>query len=83
MHACMHACIHIYHMCVHNTMEVLLNLKTGERASYQPNISDCTHAARLLSSHCSPFVSPQSPPAKPRDRRMALFNTAPPHHKHV
>ena len=30
---------------------------TGEIASYQPNISDCTHIARLFSSHCSPFVS--------------------------
>ena len=46
-------------------------IKTGKRASYQPNISDCTHAARLLSSHCSPFVSPQYKAAQPRDWRIA------------
>ena len=40
-------------------------IKTGERASYQPNISDYTHAARLLSSHCYPFVSARDQPAKP------------------
>ena len=42
-------------------------VKTGERASYQPKISDCTHAARLLSSHWSPFVSAQTEPLKPHE----------------
>ena len=40
-------------------------IKTGARASYQPNISDCTHAVCLLSNHCPPFVSARGQPAKP------------------
>ena len=35
-------------------------IKTGERASYQPKNSDCTHAARLLSRYCQAIVRPLS-----------------------
>ena len=42
-------------------------LKRQERDSYQPNISDCAYAVRLLSSHCSLFVSARTQPAKPYD----------------
>ena len=31
-------------------------IKTGDRAPYQPNISDYTHTARLLSNQCWAFV---------------------------
>ena len=42
-------------------------IKTAERVSYQPNISDCTQTAQLLSYHYLDFVSPRSQPAKSCD----------------
>ena len=57
-----HVLIVIRWICVDNNNHGVIT-KTGERASYQPNISDCTHAARLLSSYCPSFVSVRGQPA--------------------